>query len=755
MKYANRLIEFQAVKKLLDSGENNILIEARHACGISSFVREKIYKSLFKEDTIFLNFVIAPGANLAYLLFDKLIRSPLRKDLQIYADKAYGEKQNSLRSALALCIPQVGSLAEWVVAPKEASPIYTGNYASIFEEAFFPFFTKISSKWEIVLAFDAIQNIDEESYDLLLRLIELKSITKILIVTESNSQYIKLSNFLYFHSSSFYAIDFTEPHSCLIQELASIHGCSITDAEANEILNKSKKNIHEIINMIYKTSSPHSSEKLSSIEEAIVAILSIFTFPVPKVVILRAIARSEIFSVAIYDDFNDAIYNLQSLGIISHNNGRLMLETRYHPRVSEVLQSVPNQLMYKSALLSALTTKNTEPWYTSLKYRLSKEMNCMNPKTARDYLIFLIKSGEQITNDIFYDAHLSKGNQVDCLLAAIKFCRERNFSEAFEWISTVNKLERSKDIKVMYAVLLNRIRRTSEAETALTACIQEATDPAQINLLAAFLISNQIHAENLDAANETLNEYDMKYKECPMHGYLLRNGASAYTDNRWNLYAAALDDFQDDHDYFGYYTTLCNQGYAYCLEGRFDLALLQLKESYQGLSTFPLHHHHIVCNNLGICYIYLEEYEKANQYLTIATKLSKRGMPLLFAQMNRACLFAIMGKAEQSLALIRSLNKEVDKHPLDRIRQKYYINALMIEHLCKTNDLEPLIPFASQYLDRYRPDVARERIHYYQSLSNKKTNTTKAVSWRKLYSPCGLAYWYMDPLKFLSEEIIN
>ena len=96
----------------------------------------------------------------------------------------------------------------------------------------------------------------------------------------------------------------------------------------------------------------------------------------------------------------------------------------------------------------------------------------------------------------------------------------------------------------------------------------------------------------------------------------------------------------------------------------------------------------------------------------------------------------------------------MEPHKLNRVRQKYYINYLLVEYLNGNKDIEKWILKAQLYPDRYSPTFTTHVAYFYRQYMD---TTQKAIcrDWRDLYSPCGLAYWYMDPLKFLSEGFIN
>lgn len=121
-------------------------------------------------------------------------------------------------------------------------------------------------------------------------------------------------------------------------------------------------------------------------------------------------------------------------------------------------------------------------------------------------------------------------------------------------------------------------------------------NPSHQNLLSAFLISTYVHMERLKDAQKIYEEKVDMFPSNPMHGYLVRNAISAFIGYREDLYKLALQDFLRDHDDFGYYSTMCNQGYALCRSGNYRDALSLLEKALNGLECFPRSNLHIVYN---------------------------------------------------------------------------------------------------------------------------------------------------------------
>lgn len=88
---------------------------------------------------------------------------------------------------------------------------------------------------------------------------------------------------------------------------------------------------------------------------------------------------------------------------------------------------------------------------------------------------------------------------------------------------------------------------------------------------------------------------------------------------------------------------------------------------------------HIIYNDLGVCLLLMKDSNRINDaiiYFKLSIVYSKNKMPRLFANINLACCYAFIKQTDKAVAIIRELEKEVDSHELDRVREKYYANRI-------------------------------------------------------------------------------
>lgn len=758
MEYANRTTEYMQIMASLRGGSTPIIVDAYPASGVTSFLKDKVAttcQELFEQKRI-LHMNVQESSRLADLIFERLIQPELINEFQVYLDTLFGTRNGSYFASLLEGIDCVGPFLANLVQGKSAEAVYTGRYSCAVEEYFVPFFNGSKRNGKFLLILDHIENLQEDSHDLLARLLRCTAVQCILIQTDSESQsYMKLMNYLIGQGLDLSVrIPFGRPEEKLIRELGLLYGHEISISDAKAIIKDTQQNIHSIIYRITKAGRQKAETPLTDWEKAVISVLDIWAQPVSDTLLIKIVSDCAVYAPDKAIAYQNAIQDLQERGLISLSNGNWTLAVQSDPHIRDILDSLGDQLVYRNTVLEFLRKKDIRNTYSELRYRLATELSSMRAEDAKPYFRKLvITSNYAVPDELLYAAELERGNCKDCLLACIKYCRERKYEKALQWINYIPEELITDDIETLQATLLNRTRQSDDAEAALIKCLKRLGTPARQNLLGAFLIANYIHMERLHDARAVYNKMKDLYPYGPMHGYLLRNATSAFVEYRDDLYADALADFMRDGDEFGRLTTLCNQGHALCKTGRYQDGLKKLEEAKAGLVVFPSSNLHILYNNLGICYFQLGHYELAHQMLTLARNLGQNSMPYIFATINLACLDAVMGDTEQALTILSEIEAEVKAHPIDRVRQKYYPNRLLINYLHGNRALLPLVEQMQTYPDRYHPEQTLKAVNFYRRFikSSKPPQTNR---WRDLYSPCGLAYWYMDPLKLLPKGII-
>lgn len=755
MNYANRDTESIIVERLLLQGKTPIIIKANHASGITSFIKEKlsdIIDSRFGTNVFYID--AAASRPLSELMFRSITSSDYLQDLQSMADRELGNNDKFTLSAVLEGLPYVGPAFGKAVERRSAIPVYSGAYSSVMEELLVPFFEKYINNGKHLIIIDAVEMLPEESFDFLVSLMRSSALQIILIKTADIRNYDKLENYLFNHQIDISSqVGFDRPQIKLVKELGLLYGIEISEDHAKSILQKNKQNIHAIIKEIRNVSCNVSPKSLSAWEETVLSIINIWTGEIEESTLIEITTQSEVFAFDNNKVCQEAIRSLNKKGLIELNQTGWMISSRHDPQVEKVLSDFSSQLINKNIVYNYLLIKNNGLFNVELRYYLGKELNCLTVDDSRQYLRFLLLSGKDVPSELMTNAKLSSESVEDCLMAGVKYCRERRFEEALMWINSIPDNRKTYDIRAFQATLFNRTRRSADAEKGLLECLDNIKKPASQNILSAFLVSTYIHMEDIIRAQQVYEKYKPLHPYDSMHGYLVRNATSAYTGYNEDMFQLALSDFRRDGDDFGYYTTLCNQGHALSKEGKLDRALTVLNEAKEGLERLSKVNLHIIYNDLGLCYLLLNKYREAYRYLLLANQMSKNPMPRIFSSINIACTEALMGKKKEALSRLVSIEKEVADHTLDRVRQKYYINRLLIEYLNDHKNIASLIEKAQLYPDRYYPEQTQRAVRFYQNYI-ESTKTSQPQKWQSLFSPCGLAYWYMDPLKLFPTGII-
>ena len=745
--YANRNNELSEIQQAFQSDIRMIFIDTYKASGASSFILEKVKPSLSVDNRDFIYLDMKNEYSLSNALYSYLASGKYSQHSQELADEYLGSKKGSLSSAI-LNSSNYGVVLDYAISKKMALPVYSGNYSTAFEELLVPFFERYTPKNGFIIILDSMENLDDSSHEVLVTLSRF-NITFFMIKSENSNQYTKLKNTLDKCTIASKEVLFPAPYVELVKEIAHFLNFNITRTDAESILWETKNNIHGIMTYFneLKNSKPLS---LDENEKRILLMMSILEEPISQLELCNIILSSELF-VFSKQKHNRTIKKLTEKKLIEVTESVMFLKHHNHPLVLEVMSSQADRLLYSSIIYDYL--KKSDKRNISLRYKLGEILGYSNSYDAKLFLVHSYTAGVSVSQEVFLASKLEKGNHYDCVLAAIYFTKKKEYGKALDWVQSVPIKERDSTLGILNAILLNSTRKLDEARPQILECISLVTNIGIKNLLYSYLISNYIHSEMLEDATRLYEINAVDYANTPMHGYFLRNSASIFSFGRQEIYDQALMCFINDNDHFGVFSAQCNKAIFMCTEGNPKEALELINRAQMDFGEIPKEHAHILENNLGICNMFLKNFDEANKGFLYAERFYKSLMSKYFAKINRACLYAIMKRKNEALQMIRDLESEIIIHSLDRVRQKYYHNKLLIEYLCGENDLESSIKETSEYPDRYYPNKTKELIQVCTDFLN--SNKRKSISWEELISPCVLVYWYMDPLKFLSISNID
>ena len=158
MNYANRDTESIIVERLLLQGKTPIIINANHASGITSFIKEKlsdIIDSRFGTNVFYID--AAASRPLSELMFRSITSSDYLQDLQSMADRELGNNDKFTLSAVLEGLPYVGPAFGKAVERRSAIPVYSGAYSSVMEELLVPFFEKYINNGKHLIIIDDVE----------------------------------------------------------------------------------------------------------------------------------------------------------------------------------------------------------------------------------------------------------------------------------------------------------------------------------------------------------------------------------------------------------------------------------------------------------------------------------------------------------------------------------------------------------------------------------------------------------------------
>lgn len=744
MDYANRTDDFSKLTGFLRTWTQIIFLEAKEACGISSFLKEFIKRN----NNSYFGFYIDSNSSksLSELIIDRIVKSEYLSNIQRITDQNLGDSKiiDLLKKLLDTYAYGLGS-----AFGGKALPVYSGNYNSVLEELLLPYLECISKTKKILLVIDSAQKMQEASYETLINLCNIAGIKIIIAITSNTINSKKLYNYINnFKSLEIERTDFIAPYAKMIIEIAKLEKITLSQSEAIQIEKDTRKNIHKIIDHIRRQKGVEV--EWGEIELSVMIILYICKLEFMEDD-LFSILKS-IYPLNTNKDFYESIKKLVENNMILKKLDRTYeLTLCNHPKVKERTNNQANMIYYSSNIYNQLAKKEIlSKEEIELLYKLCKNiLDYPYSEYAKKILIHKLKNGENIPSEIINDSCFSKKNNDDCKLASIVFCKNKNYRESFEWLKSIKKP--SQDFINLKSIVLNRIRLHAEAEKALLDNIEKESCIDKKNILLAYLASNYIHCNNIQAAISLWEKYNENLYGTKNFGYFSRNMASIKLDTT-DFYKIAFENFKENKDLFGFYTSKCNYANTIC-ESDIRESLKIMYDCEFELKKYGIHNLNIIYNNLGIANILDNNIDEAVKYLDSSIILSKNGMPQFFAKINLSVALTIKKDKTKSLEIIRSLENEIMNHSVDRVRQKYYPNRILIEFINGHYAVDDLLIKMGNYLDRYNPNFTKERINLYKEISRNKNISMYNLN--KLYTPCFLAYWYVDPLKLVSHRALN
>ena len=688
-----------------------------------------------------------------------ITRNIVCKDNELYHTlQMFSDEENGIYSipfsisTVVRDLTQSDTIASLFVE-KEAAPIYTGFYQDRLKENFFKLISSLSNKKRIVLFIDNIQYMDNESIYELNSLCKKDSITLVLFKSgESN-------NFDKFYYEIEYKIpcveiDFPEPNIKYAQELATIYDRNLTNEEASRLIFESQKNIRKLLYLIRKQKYNYT--------------LSDFEFQIVKTLFIHNdfLSEEDLFQICNYSPYSavftkriiaDCLNKLEANNVIfsvlsvSDSQKKYKVLSNYKPQID-----LADSIIICKALLQYYY-KNERIDYNHLNqaFRIATEQKEIEMQLyfATKIVKSALQMGYIVDDEIVEVLSHDKTNNSMLLAGTYCFCNAR-YQRAKDLFDKLLIENDNRSIKVMYAISLNRCRLHCEAEQNLLNLISTSENADEQTILVSFLISNYVHSGNINQAKTTFEMFNDKLKSCNNYPYFLRNAATIFGFDKANkLRLTAKSLFKEKNDLFGYYTTIINLS-PYYIKADFDYAVNQIQMSFEELQQYNAQQIHLAANNLGICYLYKENYLLAMKYFNLAIEIAKTIMPITYASINLSNLYIKMGKIKAANDCIIGLDERVSNSNLPRLKARYYYQSALIKYI--DSDF---------YTASKKIDLAKD--HSYSTTANKYLSSLLFLSqkiqektvysenmWDDLFSPCYLEYWTINSIDVLDNNFL-
>jgi tetratricopeptide (TPR) repeat protein len=799
--FINREDDISVIKGFVDSNKLDrirfIVLQAQPASGLTMFLRYSA--NLLRKSSISL--YVDCQNQVSNNLFSQLILGLFNYYKSTYQDLAnlissrigINSKRDITLAALS-GLPYVGPMLQKVGETASTQLQFT-HYGSAVAEVVCEFIAKITKENRMFLFLDNAQSIDNWSMDLLTTTIggtynKLKFLAGFVlrppISKKSADEFILRNEKIGYQVE---CIEFPLPDSHFVKTICQYYGIDIDERVAASLVEASQGNVYRLRSAIKRLISSQiiipevDSKILQPIMKRIIGLLYFSGQAIRKSDISALCLKDKTLFIKKETEIDKAIELLLDNADITVANlpdGDILLELR---GTSNLL--IEGDYVSNLNLISSLY----EYFLNVKKYSKRHSQSELAPLLFR-----LSKYIDQEKTHIYLQEIISLSLQMGSLSAAERFVEKaahpqgkdfKNIENFILWLSflvslglydrvlellsppPVSEWSQLRICKVLKAISLNRCRKHKESEQSLLELCETSNSADEIALLVSYRIVGRFHDNDVKGAQKLFKEYRPKVASSRNYGYFLRNGAEVFDSKETlKLTAEALEHFNIHNDNFGYATTLCNRSEYFCRLGRPVEALDEVLEAYEYLEIFGIHYLDILFNSMGLCYLFLKQYDQAIIYFNkgIAVNSSRTTLPEVFCrfslQLNLAAANMLKGDRESAANIIISLIEIAEEDPLDRIRQKYYPNAALIglfagwptkkiREFCFKAELHPDRD-ASQFSENiHGEDVIK---FVYKNLDRVDDLTLE--EYVNYFIPCYQAYWTQNPIESFPKDIL-
>lgn len=683
----------------------------------------------------------------------------LYQTLQLYADEYYGEHTQTLLDSLLRDLPTMGETLSQLVSRPKAAPIYTGFYSDAIKNLFFHLLKNELAEKTVIFFIDNIQYLDNSSMYDVLALAEMNNVKLVFSCTGNSKLSEKLLLELEIANDLKY-LDFNEPPVECVQELWENQARLISKESAQVLIHQSEGNIRKLVYSAQHGALPNAQTRTLLANEILILIHTLQGHvSIPELLLM--LADSPTCNLADADSVTETIHALVHRGLLSsvlQISGTEIFYARVRDENQQIWNSlILNQadaLIYQDIVFRHLRRKATHS-FEELE-QLFELANLISPQSkaqwGRMLLVESLQRGSPISAN-WIDAVRKMPEAENQFLCAVCLFKTWKYTDALDIIMPLwRHYPHNRNVKILYALTLNRCRKHGDANTQLWELIRTSTDLDEKAVLLSITISNSIHSGHENVARNIVKTYRASISASKKYGYFLRNAATLFqADDAKELWDAALVAFKASEDEYGELTTIVNMARIYIRSGKAIYARDSLEKAYNGLMSYGMEQLHIVSNNLGVSYLYCGDIQNAKKHLRIARLITKSIMPRTYITINDCCVLLEERHENQALTKLLELKSEIDASSLPRLKRRYYLALAGIYCICE--DYESAMN-ALTYAEKFKMQSfiqLRQRIR--ECCMEQKT--PDILQWNNYVSPAFLEYWVFNPLSIMSENALS
>ena len=709
------------------------------------------------------------------------------KDYVSFQENRSGRtRTREVSAAIAASIPYVGrTLARGIELAYPTLPL--SSYPSIAAELFCEFLIELSAKHQVCMFLDNVQELDDWSAQLLSVTVgrAYRSIRYVAgFVTRAGARVRDANEFALQSKDIGYEVGvrpFPKPDEEFIRLYASANGVSWSQTQSRSIAAATMGDIYMIRAAVAAAGGTASDllaviKGLPPVGGLILALLTIARQDVRRSDILTLCLDDDAVFVESEEQIETTINALSASGVVDSvplpDGDHLIALRPSHETMKEALHfSLVEATRLEIGLydyfsrVQKLSRRHSAAEIAPLLYRLAKRVAVdQTDARLRDIIHLSLQMGSRSIAEEFVDRAISPGpkdslNLQDYLAKLAFQISVKGFNRVLDLTASPPRSEwiQNRVVQIFRGIALNRRRFHTESEELLARLCETYYSLEELAMLVSYRIVGRIHANDINGARSLYLSYNQELAKAANYGYFLRNGAEVFeTAEGVEILTRALPYHERNNDAFGTATTLCNRGAKLAQIGQPERGLTDVEQAYDLLEVFGVHHLGMVIGDLAHCFLYLGLYQQAETACRKALRYMGKELPRAYTLTNLAAAQLLQNQQRFALSTIDGLILEAEKALVDRVRQKVYLNGALISLCCEApaSRVLSLCAKALEHPDRRNSQITVHRVATIKELLANRSRPSPEL-FMSLYSPCGMFYWYQNPLEGLPIDFLS